>query len=196
MQITVNTQPGWAGARNVVVTTLSDETRLRNLAWIEENRRLVDQASGGKIGYIYVPSTGLDGQAELVRMFYAQWNKEGLIIDERFNNGGQIPDRFIELLNRKPLAFWAVRDGKTGSGRRWAISAQRPCSSTAGAARAADQRRPRAHRRRRCDSAHVPHVQPRWQLVQGRLRRRSRHRGARRPYCPGSGEGPATGARN
>jgi tricorn protease len=47
-----------------------------------------------------------------VRQFYAQWNKEGLVIDERFNNGGQIPDRFIELLNRKPLAYWSVRDGK------------------------------------------------------------------------------------
>ena len=83
------------------------------MAWIEANRRYIDEASGGKIGYVYVPSTGLDGQHELVRMFYAQWNKEGLIIDERFNDGGQIPDRFIELLNRKPLAFWAVRDGKT-----------------------------------------------------------------------------------
>lgn len=60
-----------------------------------------------------MPSTGWDGQYELVRMFYAQYDKEGLIIDERFNNGGQIPDRFIELLDRKPLAFWAVRDGKT-----------------------------------------------------------------------------------
>lgn len=52
-----------------------------------------------------------DGQTELVRQFYAQYTKQGLIIDERFNNGGQIPDRFIELLDRKPLAFWAVRDG-------------------------------------------------------------------------------------
>ena len=49
----------------------------------------------------FVPSTGIDGQNELVRQFMAQWEKPGLIIDERFNNGGQIPDRFIELLNRK-----------------------------------------------------------------------------------------------
>ncbi|MCB9315232.1 MAG: PD40 domain-containing protein [Lewinellaceae bacterium] len=113
VELTVNKQPGWNGARTIAVKTIDNETRLRNLAWIERNRRLVDKASGGKIGYIYVPSTGLDGQSELVRMFYAQWNKPGLIIDERFNNGGQIPDRFIELLDRKPLAFWAVRDGKT-----------------------------------------------------------------------------------
>jgi tricorn protease len=113
VELTVNSKPNSSGARKVVVKTLSDETRLRNLEWIEENRRRVDEATDGKIGYIYVPSTGLDGQYELARMFYAQFNKDGLIIDERFNSGGQIPDRFIELLNRKPLAFWAVRDGQT-----------------------------------------------------------------------------------
>ncbi|MCB0664777.1 MAG: PD40 domain-containing protein [Saprospiraceae bacterium] len=112
VELTVNSKPVFDGARTVVVETMRDETRLRNLAWIEENRRKVDEASGGKIGYIYVPSTGLDGQEELVRQFYGQWNKDGLIVDERFNNGGQIPDRFIELLNRKPLAYWSVRDGK------------------------------------------------------------------------------------
>jgi len=100
-------------AKSVLVKTLSDETRLRNLEWIENNRKIVDAASNGDIGYIYVPSTGVeDGQYDLVRMFYAQWNKKGLIIDERFNNGGQIPDRFVELLNRKPLAYFNVRDGK------------------------------------------------------------------------------------
>ncbi|MCB9282568.1 MAG: PD40 domain-containing protein [Lewinellaceae bacterium] len=112
VELLVNDKASMDGARTVVVKTLSDETRLRNLAWIESNRKRVDEASGGKIGYIYVPSTGIDGQNELVRQFYGQWNKEGLIVDERFNNGGQIPDRFIELLNRKPLAYWDVRDGK------------------------------------------------------------------------------------
>ena len=91
---------------------MSSETRLRHLAWIENNRKRVDEATNGKIGYVYVRSTGIDGQNELVRQFYAQMNKEGLIIDERFNSGGQIPDRFIELLDRDPLAYWAVRDGK------------------------------------------------------------------------------------
>src|SRR5690606_31699265 len=105
--------PTLDGARKVLVKTLEDETRLRNLEWIESYREKVEEATDGKIGYVYVLSTDLDGQYELARMFYAQFNKEGLIIDERFNNGGQIPDRFIELLNRKPLAFWAVRDGQT-----------------------------------------------------------------------------------
>lgn len=112
VDLTVNNKPTFDGAWSVVVKTLTDETRLRNLEWIESNRKRVDEATNGKIGYIYVPSTGIDGQTELVRQFYAQFTKEGLIVDERFNNGGQIPDRFIELLDRKPLAFWAVRDGK------------------------------------------------------------------------------------
>ncbi len=112
VELTYNSKPSWEDAKTVVVKTMSSETRLRNLAWIESNRKRVDEASGGKIGYIYVPSTGVGGQNELVRQFYGQWNKEGLIVDERFNNGGQIPDRFIELLNRKPLAYWAVRDGE------------------------------------------------------------------------------------
>ncbi len=112
VELTINTKPTMDGARKVLVKTLSSETRLRNLAWIESNRKRVDEETGGRIGYIYVPSTGIDGQTELERQFMAQFNKAGLIIDERFNDGGQIPDRFIELLDRKPLAFWAVRDGK------------------------------------------------------------------------------------
>jgi tricorn protease len=112
VELTVSKTPDWENTRQVVVETMRDETRLRNLAWIEQNRKRVDEASGGKLGYIYVPSTGVDGQNELVRQFYGQWDKEGLVVDERFNNGGQIPDRFIELLNRKPLAYWSVRDGK------------------------------------------------------------------------------------
>jgi len=113
VELTINSKPTFDGARKITVSTINDETRLRNLEWIESNRKRVEDATNGKIGYIYVPSTGIDGQNELVRQFAAQYKKDGLIIDERFNNGGQIPDRFIELLDRKPLAFWAVRDGMT-----------------------------------------------------------------------------------
>lgn len=112
VQLTINSSPSMKDAKNVIVKPLSSETRLRHLAWIENNRKRVDEATDGKVGYIYVRSTGIDGQNELVRQFYAQMDKDGMIIDERFNSGGQIPDRFIELLDRKPLAFWAVRDGK------------------------------------------------------------------------------------
>lgn len=110
--LTVNSRPTLEGARTVLVETLSSEARLRNLAWIDANRRRVEEASGGRVGYIYVPDTGVNGQNELVRQFYGQADKEALIIDERFNSGGQIPDRFVELLNRPVTNYWAVRDGK------------------------------------------------------------------------------------
>jgi tricorn protease len=112
VELMVNNRPTSEGARRVVVETLRDETRLRHLAWIEANRRRVDEATNGRVGYVYVPSTGIDGQTELVRQFAFQFTKDALIVDERFNSGGQIPDRFIEVLNRPPLVNWAVRDGR------------------------------------------------------------------------------------
>ncbi len=112
VEITVNDKPSLKKTKKVILKLLKSETRLRHLAWIEKNRKRVEEATDGKIGYIYVRSTGRDGQNELIRQFYAQQNKKGLIIDERFNSGGQIPDRFIELLDRDPLAYWAVRDGE------------------------------------------------------------------------------------
>ncbi len=78
-------------------------------------RKRVSDATNGEVGYVYVPSTGVDGQTELMRQLNAQTDKKALIIDERFNNGGQIPDRFVEMLDRKPLAYWAIRDGKSWS---------------------------------------------------------------------------------
>jgi len=108
--LTVGRSPSMSEARQVVVTCLDDEIDLRFRAWIEERRQIVDKATAGKVGYIYVQSTGTDAQNDLMRQFMAQWKKDGLIIDERWNSGGQIPDRFIELLNRPILAYWAVRD--------------------------------------------------------------------------------------
>jgi tricorn protease len=111
VELTYNSSPSVNGAKTVVVQTLSDESELRHLAWIEQKRAAVEKETGGSVGYIYVSSTGIDGQNELIRQFVAQLDKKALIIDERFNSGGQIPDRFIEMLSRKPLAFWATRDG-------------------------------------------------------------------------------------
>ena len=112
VELTVNSQPRMTGSRKVLVETMGSEARLRNLDWIEQNRKRVEEATDGRVGYIYVPSTGVPGQNELVRMFQAQFTKEALIIDERFNSGGQIPDRFIELLDRNPLVYWNVRTGQ------------------------------------------------------------------------------------
>jgi len=109
--ITVNDKPTLAGSRVVLVKTLGDEGRLRNLAWIEKNRKHVEEETHGRVGYVYVPNTGVDGQTELVRQYRAQIDKDGMIIDERFNSGGQIPDRFVELLNRPVTNYWKTRYG-------------------------------------------------------------------------------------
>ncbi|MCK6605898.1 MAG: PDZ domain-containing protein [Ignavibacteriaceae bacterium] len=113
VELTVNSKPTIEGSKKVVVELLNSEFRLRNLEWQENFRKRVEEATGGEIGYIHVRSTGIDGQDELIRQFHGQRDKKGLIIDERFNNGGQIPDRFVELLNRKALAYFATRDGAT-----------------------------------------------------------------------------------
>ena len=114
--LTVNDKPSMQGSRVVLVRTLADEGRLRNLAWIESNRKRVDEETHGRVGYVYVPNTGVDGQTELVRQYRAQIDKDGVIIDERFNSGGQIPDRFVELLNRPVTNYWKTRDGMD---RQW-----------------------------------------------------------------------------
>ncbi len=108
----VNSQPNMQGARDVVIQTLTtgQERRLRHLEWIENNRKKVEQMSNGEIGYMYMPNTGGDGQTELMRQFYAQVDKKGFIIDERFNAGGQLGDRFIEMLNRPNLYNIAWRN--------------------------------------------------------------------------------------
>lgn len=113
VEITWNTAASLDGAKNTIVELMGDESRLRHLEWIEKNRKRVEDATNGEAGYVYVRSTGVDGQNELIRQFNAQWDKKSMVIDERFNNGGQIPDRFIEMLNRPPIVFWAIRDGKS-----------------------------------------------------------------------------------
>ena len=104
-------KPKTTGLRDVVVQTLGSEDNLRYREWIERKRAYVDQKTGGKVGYIYVPNTGQDGQNDLFRQFYGQMGKEAIIIDERWNGGGQIPTRFIELLNRPITNYWARREG-------------------------------------------------------------------------------------
>jgi tricorn protease len=108
----VNSQPNLQGAKEVLIETISaqQERRLRHLEWIENNRKKVEELSKGKLGYMYMPNTGVDGQTELMRQFYAQVDKEGFIIDERFNAGGQLGDRFIEMLNRRNLYNIAWRN--------------------------------------------------------------------------------------
>jgi tricorn protease len=98
--------------RDAVVRLLKSDSNLRFRHWIEQNRLMVEKLSKGKIGYIFVTNTQLPGQNDLIRHLYGQLEKEALIIDERWNGGGQIPTRFIELLNRPATNLWARRDGR------------------------------------------------------------------------------------
>lgn len=90
-----------------------------------------------QIGYIYMLNTGTEGQNQLVRQFRAQVHKPGLIIDERWNGGGQIPDRFVEILSRKVTSYYAVRDGRDWQSPSIAHSGPKAMSPMAGAAPAA-----------------------------------------------------------
>jgi len=113
VRLTVNDRPSPEGARQVLVETLTSEGRLRNLEWIEQNRKKVAEATDGRVGYIYVPNTAVFGQTELVRQFNSQMLKDGLIIDERWNGGGQLADRFIEKMNRQMVNRIYFRHGAT-----------------------------------------------------------------------------------
>ncbi|MBI4873936.1 MAG: PD40 domain-containing protein [Acidobacteria bacterium] len=107
----VGPDPGGAGARDVTAVPVPDESGLRNLAWIEENRRKVGQMSGGKVAYIYMPDTAGGGLTAFNRYFYAQIGKQAAILDERFNGGGLLATDIAEILNRKPLSAVANRVG-------------------------------------------------------------------------------------
>ena len=100
------------GSREVTVVPVASETALRNRDWIESNRRKVDQLSGGKLAYVYVPDTGGNGYASFNRYFFSQTQKEGAVIDERFNQGGALADYIVEYLSRPLLNFIAFRDGR------------------------------------------------------------------------------------
>jgi tricorn protease len=99
-------------ARDVTVVPISDEDGLRNLDWIEGNRRKVSELSGGKVAYVYMPNTGGQGYTNFNRYFYSQLDKQGLVLDERYNEGGFIADYVVDTLKRAPLSGAIERDGK------------------------------------------------------------------------------------
>ena len=108
----VGPNPDGTGSREVTAVPIEEETDLRNLAWIEDNRRRVDQLSGGRVAYVYLPDTYSGGYTNFNRYFFAQVGKEAAIIDERFNGGGDIADYIIDYLRRPLLSFWTMREGQ------------------------------------------------------------------------------------
>jgi tricorn protease len=112
IEITVGPNPDGKGGRTVTVEPLASEDNLRTLAWVEGNLKKVQQATGGRVAYVYVPNTAGPGHAFFKRYFFPQADRDAIIIDERFNGGGQIADYYIDHLRRPFMSYWATRYGQ------------------------------------------------------------------------------------
>ncbi|MHB1422657.1 MAG: S41 family peptidase [Gemmataceae bacterium] len=107
----VGPSPDGKDSRSLTVVPINSERSLRNLAWVDGNRRAVDKMTGGRVAYIYLPDTSLQGYARFNRYFFAQAGREGVIVDERFNGGGLLADHVIDYL-RQPIRNYATtREG-------------------------------------------------------------------------------------
>jgi tricorn protease len=109
VSIEVNSVPSPEGARTVYVKPVANENRMRLSDWIEANRRYVEEKSGGKVGYVYLAAMGNGDVADLIRQFYPQRNKEAMLIDTRFNNGGWTQSIIIDILDEKLSGFFNMR---------------------------------------------------------------------------------------
>jgi len=107
----VGPNPDGSGSREVTVVPVESEKNLRHLAWIEDNRRKVEVATGGKVGYVHVPDTAFGGLTSFNRYYFAQTDKQAMIVDERFNHGGLLADYIVENMNRKMLSRAMSREG-------------------------------------------------------------------------------------
>jgi tricorn protease len=112
VRIKVGPNADGSNSREVTVVPIGGETALRNRNWVENNRRKVDQLSGGQLAYVYVPDTSGPGYTSFNRYFFAQNQKHGAVIDERFNQGGALADYIVEYLKRPLLNYIAFRDGR------------------------------------------------------------------------------------
>ena len=110
-EITVGPNPDGSGSRTVQVVPIANEGALRNRDWVEGNLKKVDEATGGRVAYVYVPNTSTAGHDYFKRYFYPQSYKDAIIVDERFNGGGQVADYYIDILRRPLGAYWAMRYG-------------------------------------------------------------------------------------
>ncbi len=104
--LTLNAAPELKDARRVTVVPVASEINLRQREWIDGNRRKVDELSGGKLAYVWVPNTGFGGYTYFNRYYFAQQDKQGAVIDERFNHGGSIADYMVDLMTRDLLGFF------------------------------------------------------------------------------------------
>ena len=105
VELLVNDSPSTDGARRVMVEPIRDEDSLLYLEWVEANRRQVEEASDGKLGYLHIPDMGSGGLREFIKWYYGQVRKEGLVIDVRSNGGGNVSQMILERLRREVLMF-------------------------------------------------------------------------------------------
>jgi tricorn protease len=111
VELTVGPNADGTGSRVVKVVPVANEAALRNRDWVEGNLKKVDAATGGRVAYVYVPNTAQPGYDYFKRYFYPQTHKDAVIVDERFNGGGQIADYYIDLLRRPLISYWNMRYG-------------------------------------------------------------------------------------
>ncbi|MGH8426793.1 MAG: S41 family peptidase [Gammaproteobacteria bacterium] len=109
--LTVGLDPSMKGSHDITVKTIPSEQDLRNAAWIDHNMDVVNKLSGGKLGYVYLPDTEWGGYTNFNRYFFSQVDKQGVVVDERFNHGGLISDYIIQYLQRKPMSLGVTRWG-------------------------------------------------------------------------------------
>ncbi|GHV48417.1 tricorn protease [Bacteroidia bacterium] len=108
-EISLNSKPQLEGARRIVIHPLSEEYSLYHYNWVQDNLKKVEKATNGKVGYIYIPDMGVEGLNEFTRYFYPQLDKEGLIIDDRANGGGNVSPMILERLAREPYRLTMSR---------------------------------------------------------------------------------------
>ena len=111
--IRVSHAPTPDGSWYVTVVPIADDEALRTQAWVDQNRRLVDKLSGGRLAYVWLPNTSVAGYAAFNRYFFAQQDKQGIVIDERYNQGGTVADYIIDQLSRQLMGYFAERAGDT-----------------------------------------------------------------------------------
>jgi len=111
----VSSKPSDVGAREVMVKPIANEFGLYYHTWVENNRKKVEQATNGRVGYIHIPDMGAPGLNEFVKTYYAQIRKEGLIVDVRYNGGGFVSQMIIERLRRVILQMVSSRNAADGT---------------------------------------------------------------------------------
>ena len=113
-QIVLKVGPNADGtkSRNITVIPVPNEGGLRTLAWREGNRRKVAELSQGQVGYVHLPDTGGGGYTNFNRYYFAQIDKKGIVVDERYNRGGSAADYFISYMNRPLMNYWSTREGE------------------------------------------------------------------------------------